>query len=247
MRVVSAAAAVVLVGSIGAVSGVAVAAAKSACAEMGGNIQSGNICHVNETTPAYVIDLRFSTDYPDQQAVTGFLAQERSRLIGLAQTPGAQRLPYNLYNTFELFSAGQSSTTSQQQQGYGQPPHGTESLLLVEFFDAEGSGREGKNTPKTFTYDLNSNRPVTFDELFVPGSNPIDKIYPAVATDLARQQKARNFHLDPNIGRNPAHYQNFAVTDDAVTFFFSAGEFFPAEAGDTRTVIPRALLPPLQI
>ena len=237
---------VTLVGALTAVD-VAEAGARSGCPDVGGNIQSGNVCHVNETTPTYVVDLRFPTDYVDQQPVTDFLTQERNHLVGLAQTPGAKRLPYSLYVTWELFNSGSLQTTTRQGLGYGQPPHGTQSVVLTVFADAEGAGQPGSNRLKTFTYDLNQNRPVTFGNLFAPGSNPIDKIYPAVATDLARQQKARDFHLSPSVGRDPAHYQNFAVTDDAVIFFFAAGEFFTVEAGDARTVIPRALLPPLQI
>jgi Protein of unknown function (DUF3298) len=245
VRRIHALAVVALVAALTAVVGVAEAGARSGCPDVGGNIQSGNVCHVNVTTPTYVVDFRFPTDYVDQQAATDFLTQERNRLVGLAQTPGAQRLPYSLYVTWELFNSGSLQTTNRQGLGYGQ--HGTQSLVLIEFLDAEGAGQPGFNKLKTFTYDLNQNHPVTFGNLFAPGTNPIDKIYPAVATDLARQQKARDFHLSSSVGHDPAHYQNFAVTDDAVIFFFSAGELFTVEAGDARTVIPRALLPPLQI
>ncbi|MDT5169443.1 MAG: hypothetical protein QOD02_2774 [Mycobacterium sp.] len=247
MRRILLLAVVALVGALTAVVGAVEAGARSGCPDVGGNIQSGNVCHVNVTTPGYIVDFRFPTDYVDQQPVIDFLTQERNRLVGLAQAPGAKRLPYNLYVTWEIYSSGSLQTTTRQGLGYGQPPHGTQSLVLTEFLDAEGAGQPGFNKPKTFTYDLNQNRSLTFGNLFAPGTNPIDKIYPAVATDLARQQKARDFHLSPSVGRDPAHYQNFAVTDDAVIFFFSAGEFFDVEAGDAHTVIPRVLLPPLQI
>jgi hypothetical protein len=240
-------AAVTLVGALTAVVDAAEAGARSGCPDVGGNIQSGNVCHVNATTPTYVVDLRFPTDYVDQRPVTDFLTQERNRVVGMAQTPGAKRLPYQLYVTWELFNSGSLQTTNRQGLGYGQPPHGTQSVVLTEFFDAEGAGQPGSNKLKTFTYDLNQNRPVTLGSLFAPGTNPIDKIYAAVATDLGRQQKARDFHLSSSVGHDPAHYQNFAVTDDTVIFFFDAGELFTAEAGDARTEIPRALLPPLQI
>lgn len=236
-----------LIGVWGCLTDVAVADARTGCPDLGGNIQSGNVCHVRERTPAYNIDLRFLTDYPDQQAVTDFLDQQRSRLIGIAQTPGAQRLPYDLYVNYESYKSGSRQTTNQQELGYGAPPNGTMSLVLTVYANAEGAGLSARNVLKSFTYDLNQDRPVTFENLFAPGTNPIDKIYPAVATDLARQQYARKFQLSPKVGRDPAHYRNFAVTDDAVIFFFDAGEFFTVEAGDARTEIPRALLPPLQI
>jgi len=239
-------------GLIGALVGLAAApfaeAQQSGCAELGGNIQSGNVCHVRADTPAYIIDMRFGTDYPDSQPVTDYLTQSRDRVINAAQTPGAKLLPYLMTLTTDSYSSGQPQRTTQgcpnDNCRYGQPRLGTRSLVINSY---EYVGGTPGNRYKSFTFDVDHNRRVTFDNLFAPGSNPIDSIYHQVAADLARQEIYRHFQLSPAVGRDPAHYRNFAVTDDAVIFFFDTDEFMTSEAGYLITTVSRANLPPLQL
>jgi hypothetical protein len=240
MRVLTLAASALMGALAGPV--VAVAGAQSACAELGGNVQSGNLCVVNADSPTYIIDLRFGTDYPDGQPVADYLAVNRDHVINAAQAPGARNLPYQMVVTSETFRSGQPTRTIPQ---YGQPWHGTQSLVLREFRSVEGTPVGNKY--KSFTFDFDQNRPVTFANLFAPGTNPIDSIYPVVAQDLARQQPERHFQLSPAVGRDPALYKNFAITDDAVIFFFDTGELMSAEADYLFTFVSRASLPPLQL
>jgi hypothetical protein len=244
MRAVCLAASIPICALAG-LTNVAVAAAQSGCADLGGNIQSGNICRTYTSTPAYIVDVRFNTDYVDGQPVTDYLTQERDRIVNAAQMPSAQNLPYKLYVGFEFYGSGQRLSTNQAELGYGEPPDGTQSLVLKVSRTVDGVPLE--TTFKCFTYDLNQNRPVTFENLFAPGTNPMDAIYPAVAADLERQQYARRFKYAPGVGRNPDHYQNFAITDDAVIFYFCEGEIMTKEAGTLHATVPRAALPPLQI
>jgi hypothetical protein len=241
MRILSVVAAA-LIGALPFFTDMGVAGAQSACADLGGNVQSGNVCHVYIDAPAYSIDLRFGTDYPDDQPVTDYLIQNRDHVVNAAQAPGAPNLPYLMSVTSETYSSGQPTRTTPD---YGRPWRGTQSLVLKNFLSIDGEPVGTRY--KSFTFDFDQNRPVTFDNLFVPGTNPMDSIYPAVAADLARQQIARHFQLSPDVGRDPAHYQNFAITDDTVIFFFDSGEFFPAEAGFSFTPVSRANLPPLQL
>ena len=53
--------------------------------------------------------------------------------------------------------------------------------------------------------------------------------------------------ISPGDGRDPSHYQNFAVTDDAVIFFFGRAELLPSYAGATSVTVPRNDIPPLQL
>jgi Protein of unknown function (DUF3298) len=234
-------AAATLLGAAFAFAGVAAARA-SGCAQLGGNVQSGNVCHVRAQTPNYVIDLRFDTDYPDDQPVTDYLILNRDRVINAAQASGAKDLPYMMTLTSETFRSGQPTRTIPE---YGRVWHGTQSVILKNFVSVGGPTAGTKY--KSFTFDFDQNRPVTFDNLFAPGSNPIDSIYPAVATEMARQQVVRHFQLSPKVGRNPALYQNFAITDDAVIFFFDTGELMADEAGYFFAPVARANLPPLQL
>ena len=41
------------------------------------------------------------------------------------------------------------------------------------------------------------------------------------------------------------NYQNFAITDDALIFYFAQGELLPSFAGATQVQVPRNAIPPL--
>jgi Protein of unknown function (DUF3298) len=234
-----------LAGVLVGLTGTAVAGAQSGCADLGGNIQAGNVCRAYLETPAYIVELRFRTDYVDGQAVTDYLAQERDRLVNASQMPSARELPYKLYVTYRYYSSGRRLNTTQAEQGYGKPPLGTQSLVFNDSLTVNGDPLPTKI--KSFTFNLNQNRPVTFGDLFAPGTNPIDPIYRAVAADLERQQHPRDFKLTADVGRNPATYQNFAITDDALIFFFPEGELLTKDSGNLVATVPRAMLPPLQL
>ena len=102
----------------------AVAGARSGCLDLGGNIQSGNRCRVYASTSNYLIDMRYATDYVDQQAVTGFLAAERDRVVNMAHAPGAKLLPYGLFLTSDSYGSGQNLSTTRAGLGYGDPRTG---------------------------------------------------------------------------------------------------------------------------
>ena len=51
----------------------------------------------------------------------------------------------------------------------------------------------------------------------------------------------------PSTGLDPTHYQNFAITDDELIFYFAPGEMLPAFAGATQAQVPRNAIPPLAI
>ena len=206
------------IGTLPAVTDVAVAHARSACDDLGGNVQSGNVCHAQVITDSYTIDLRFGTDYPDDEAVSSFLTQQRDHVIGMAQAPGAQ-IPYNFYVISRSFSSGQPQRTT---LGYwnnavpSTPPHGTQTMMLTLINDWQ---TENFQNYKSFTWDYDQNRPVTFDNLFAPGVDPMDAVYPLVSADFDRQYAIRGLKL-PSAAHDPSHYQNFTITDDAVTFYF---------------------------
>src|ERR1700722_856755 len=180
MRTLSLAASALIVAVAG-LTDVVVAGAESGCVELGGSVQSGNVCHVYAETSAYALDLRFGTDSPDEQPVIDYLTQNRDRVVNAAQVPGARNLPYMMSVTSLSYSSGQPTRTTRD---YGQPWHGTQSLVLNNFLSVEGASVGTRY--KSFTFDFDQNRPVTFDNLFAPGTHPMDSIYPVVAADLAR-------------------------------------------------------------
>ena len=92
--------------------------------------------------------------------------------------------------------------------------------------------------------DANKGQSVTFDTLFPPGA--LQQIFPIVQSQLETQTGLTG-SISPADGLDPAHYQNFAITDDAVVFYFGQGELLPSDAGATSASVPRTALPPLQL
>ena len=61
---------------------IAVAGAATDCVAMGGTMEAGNVCHVHSAASGYTMDLRFPTDYADEQAVLRYrrMAIEKQRV-----------------------------------------------------------------------------------------------------------------------------------------------------------------------
>lgn len=224
-------AALLAAGALVGLPGGPVAAADPSCTGMGGTLEAGQMCHVHASNATYTLDMTFPTDYPDQQALTDYLTQNRDGFINVAQTSGSRDMPY------------QMNVISEQTQS-GQPPHGTRSVVLKVFEDL--GGPRPSTSYKSFNYDLDKHQPITFDNLFAPGSKPLDAIYPIVQRDVQRENGLGVVIL-PGVGLDPAHYQNFAITDDAVIFYFAPGELLPSFAGSSRARVPRNAIPPLAV
>ncbi len=63
-------------------------------------------------------------------------------------------------------------------------------------------------------------------------------IFPIVQAELAKQSGLPD-PVSPTAGLDPANYQNFAITNDAIIFFFSQGELLPEAAGAVQVSVPR--------
>ena len=199
------------------------AKAQSACDQLGGTVDPSQICQVHSATATYTINFEFPVDYPDQQPVSDYLAQVRDDFIKFSQLPAARDwgAPY------QLISHGQTYRST-----------GTQSLVLR-------MGQDAQPHPvswfKAFNYDLNKHAPITFDTLFKPGTNPLDIVYPAVQRKA--QQRSGSATPPPlNGGRDVSNYQNFAITDDAVIFYFGQGQVLSHADGEFEVSIPRTEL-----
>ena len=225
-------AAAMLAGAL-AVTGLAgfIATAQTACASLGGTIDGGQLCHVSASTPGYMLNMTFPVDYPDEQALTAFLTQNRDGFVNVAQTAGLRDVPYQMEVTSEQYHSGQR-------------PGGTQSVMFKVFEDL--GGPRPSTSYKGFNYDLGRRQPVTFDNLFVPGSKPLNAIYPIVQREV-EHQNGLGVAILPSTGLDPAHYQNFAITDDDLIFYFAPGELLPSIAGASHVRVPRNAIPPLTV
>ena len=218
-------AAVVLLAA-GIAAAAPVAAAPSSCAEMGGVVQSGDVCRVQVTDPAYILDMTFPLNYPDQQAISDYLGQTRDGFVNVASTPEPRR-PLEMDVTSESLSSAK-----------------TRSVVLKLFQD---TGTAHPTTwYKAFTYDTLRGAPVTFDTLFAAGADPMQAVFPIVQRELESKTGLAG-SVSRGDGMDPSHYQNFAVTDDSVIFYFGRAELLPSYAGESSVTIPRSELPPLQV
>lgn len=224
-------AALLATGAVVRLAGGAVAAPDTSCAGMGGTVEAGEMCHVHASNGNYTLDMTFPLDYPDQQALTDYLTQNRDGFVNVAQSSGSRGTPY------------QMDVTSEQQHS-GQPPHGTQSVVLKVFEDL--GGPRPSTSYKSFNYDLDGHKPITFDTLFAPGSKPMDAIYPIVQRDVGHQNGLGAAIL-PSAGLDPSHYQNFAITDEDLIFYFAPGEMLPPFAGAIQAPVPRSAIPPLAL
>jgi Protein of unknown function (DUF3298) len=213
-------AACVVAGSIGA----PVASAQTACADLGGTVGQDQICRMHAQNTTYIFDMSFPAKYPDQRAVADYLRQTRDGFINVSEMPGSRGLPYVLDVEGTGYRSGQSLV-------------GTESLVL-EVYQNVG-GPHPQTWYQAFNWNIGTAAPITFDSLFKAGTEPLTVIYPEVDRYLQEKQGVID-SIPPSVGLDPANYQNFALTDDSIIFFFSQGEMIAPAAGPVQAKVPRA-------
>ncbi|MGB0875472.1 MAG: esterase [Mycobacterium sp.] len=227
MRILAAA-----VLAAGVVAGWAVApaaAAQSACSDLGGTVDAEQICHVRAENPTYRLSYAFPADYPDQQALTAYLTQTRDGFVNVSDGPGAWNLPYVLDGRGTAYRSG--------------PDDGGTRSMVFEVYENVG-GAHPQTWYKAFNWDVATGAPISFDSLFKPDTTPLDVIFPIVHADLSRQIGV-NAMISPADGLNPAKYQEFAITDDAVIFFFGQGQMLGGAGGALQATVPRSAIAPL--
>jgi len=199
-------------------------AAASACTELEGTVGGANLCMVHTETPGYTIDMSFPVDYPDQSAVADVLTNQRDKFIEVVEEPPVRDVPKALDIKSQTYRSGT-------------PTAGTESLVFEEYINFGGA--HPVTNYEALNFDLGKKAPITFDALFKPDADPVAMLDRLVAADLEKQLPS------VTVGDNPigaGMYKNFALTDDAVLFFLSQGQWTISAAGPRTVSIPRAEL-----
>ncbi|WP_029112365.1 esterase [Mycobacterium sp. URHB0044] len=200
-------------------------AAQSACADLAGTVDADQTCRVHAATPTYVVDMTFPVDYPDQQSLSDVLRQEYDSFIDWVAQFGqpARGRPYEKTVTATSYSSGT-------------PESGTRTLVLKVQSDA-GLAHEGHpNTSfDALNYNLAKHAAITFDTLFKPGTQPLETLNPIVLRELQKPGSVVN-------DLSERTYQNFALTDDAVLFFFAQDQVIVDNNGSHRVSVPKAEL-----
>ncbi|MBX7430645.1 RsiV family protein [Mycobacterium sp. Y57] len=216
----------------GLVTGIAVApvaAAQSACADLGGTVDPDQVCRVHVQNPTYTLDYSFPADYPDQQAVGAYLTQTRDGFVNVSDMPGAWNLPYVLDARGTGYRSG--------------PDDGGTRSVVFEVYENVG-GAHPQTWFKSFNWDVAKEAPITFETLFRPDAKPLDVIFPIVQADVSRQLGVVA-PISPADGLDPAKYREFALTDDSLIFFFGQGEMMAGAGGALQATVPRSAVAPM--
>jgi hypothetical protein len=188
---------------------VASAAPKNYCADLKG-ATTGNMCQIQVTDPGYIMNISVPGNWPDMKSVADFVSKTRDSFLGAAKSSQPRDTPYAL----------QIGTTNYQSLV---PPRGQISAVLKVYQNTGGA--HPQTSFQSFVWDQTYRKPVTFETLWQPESDPLP--------------------IDQAAGLDPANYQNFAITNDGVIFFFSQGTLLPESAGAAQVLVPRSVIDPL--
>ncbi len=224
-----AATAAVLVG-FSSVAAVPASAAPPKCSDLKGSLV-GQDCVISEADTGYNLSITYPASYPDVQAVFDWVKQTRDGFVNVANGPDVRTMPYQLEVTPTEYSSAV-------------PPRGTQSVVFKVYQDVGGT--KPQTFYKAFNWDQTLRWPIVLDTggrektqpLFQPGANPWPIIFPLVEAELEKQMGTKPA-ISPAVGLNPATYENFAIQNDNLVFFFAQGAILPESAGALAVSIPR--------
>jgi len=214
--------------AIGGCPGIAAAAPKNYCTEIKG-VDTGQVCQFNLAGPAYHVSISFPSSYPDAKSVADYVSQTRDAFLNVAKSSAPRDLPYALDIT---------STTYESSI----PPRGSQAVVLQTYQNTGGA--HPQTSYKSFNWDQTYRKPVTWDTLWQPTADPLPVIYPIVVAEL-QKQTGQQVVIPASAGLDPANYQNFAITNDGVIFFFSQGTLLAEAAGPVQVLVPRSAIDPM--
>lgn len=207
---------------------VASAAPKNYCADLKG-VVAGTVCQIQVTDPGYTMAISVPSNWPDMKSVAEFVSKTRDSFLNAARSPEPRTAPYSL----QISPTNYTSLV---------PPRGQISTVLKVYQNVGAA--HPQTSFKSFVWDQAFRKPVTFETLWQPESNPLPVVFPVVQADL-QKQAGKPVPIAPEAGLDPANYQNFAITNDGVIFFFSQGTLLPESAGATQVLVPRSAIDPL--
>jgi hypothetical protein len=226
MRMFNVAVVVAAVAIFGS-SGVAAAAPKNYCADLKG-VNVGQMCQIQLSDPGYSVDISFPTDYPDQKSVADYITQTRDGFLNVAKSSAPRDMPYELNITSTDY-------------GSAIPPRGTQATVLKVFQNVGAA--HPQTMYKAFNWDQTYRKAITYDTLWRV-DDPLKTVVPIVQSEL-QKQTGQPVAIAPAAAYDPMNYQDFAVTNDGVIFFFSQGQLLPEAAGATQVLVPRSAIDPM--
>lgn len=188
------------------------------------NPSNGN-CVWGTGHPRSNVDIVFPSNTPEQQAIVDYVT-------GVAN---------DYYKNETEVRAGTSSGTSTlnitaTSYTSGTPSAGTQTVVL-KAYQFMNQAAHPNLWYKSFSFNNATQKPITFDSLFQPGTKPLDVIMPIVVKQISTEI-GEPFEMADGAGLDPANYQNFAITNDSLIFFFGKDQL-AVPTGDFTVTIPR--------
>ena len=259
----------VAVAAIFGSSGVATAAPKDYCADLkGGN--TGSACVIQLADPGYSVDISIPLDYPDQKSVADYISQTRDAFLNVAKSGTPRDTPYALsIKPTEYTSAvpprGTQAVVFRVEQNVG----GAHPQTTYKAFNWDQSYRKAitytaapddKTATPLWRVDdpLKVVGPIVQADLqqqlappppVAPPTPPAQPGQPVAATPTTTAATTPPppppLPIATTALYNPASYQNFAVVNDGVIFFFDQGVLLPDSAGALQVLVPRSAIDPM--
>lgn len=206
----------------------AAAAPKNYCADLKGS-DSGSVCTITQTEPGYTVDISFPTAYPDLKSVAEYVSSTRDAFLNVARGSAPREAPYALSITATKY-------------GSAIPPRGTTGMVLTTYRNVGAA--HPTTSYKSFNFDQTYRKPITWETLWQPTADPLPVVFRTVQAEV-NAKAGQPLPISPEAGLDPANYQNFAVTNEGVIFFFSQGTLLPEAAGAVEVLVPRSAIDPM--
>ncbi len=266
LKVAVFATALILFGS----AGVAAADPKDYCADIKG-VNTGQACQIQMADVGYNLDISFPLSYADQKSVAEYLTQKRDEFLNVAKSSAPRDQPYQLTISSTNYGSaipprGTEAVVLKVYENIGHPRTTFKSFNWDQSYRKSivwtAAPDDKNNTPLWRVDDpLKTVAPIVQSELqkqLAPPVTPTPTTTPvsptetttpvsptATTTPVSPTPTAPPVNIAPAVLYNPANYQNFAVTNDGVIFFFDQGQMLPDAAGATQVLVPRSAIDPM--
>jgi hypothetical protein len=245
--------------------GVAVAdPPKDYCADLKG-VNTGQACQIRMVDAGYNLEISFPTGYDDQKSVADWITQERDQFLNVAKSSAPRDQPYQLTISSTNYGSALPPRGSEavvfkvtEDVGAGGPQTTFKSFNWDQAYRKSivwvAAPDDKNNTPLWRVDDpLKTVAPIVLSELqkqtappVIPTPTPTSVNQTPTPTPTSTPTPTPPpLNIAAAVLYDPNNYQNFAVTNDGVIFFFNQGQMLPDAAGATQVLVPRSAIDPM--
>lgn len=200
---------------------------ETACFDKGG-VWEDNECLIRSS---FELEIRYPLELIEYEIVAetidAFVIEQKEIFLQYVNVPSAEMLPMS-YAPWTL------------TMNYETTSHSDDILSIIYTISEYTGGAHPNSYYRTFTFNLAENTVITLEDLFVEGANPLEAIAPLVVADLTEQmgEFADAAWIESGTGENMENYRNFALTEDALIFYFPPYQVAAYAAGAFEVQIP---------